>query len=113
MSPAMVATPTGYSTLTPTEYHTPLNPKLDPGSFPDGIKTTGQQPPLYELLRPYSAFPKQITGETVWQKEDYQGSPEKEQLWKHQFTSEEIKDLSSAADRYLASDRPLTAMSKV
>jgi len=30
--------------------------------FPDGIKTSGQHEPLYDQLRPYSDFPKEITG---------------------------------------------------
>jgi hypothetical protein len=30
--------------------------------FPDGIKTSGQHEPLYDQLRSYSEFPKEITG---------------------------------------------------
>lgn len=112
MAPALVAAP-DYSTLTQTEYRTKLDSKVDISLFPDGIKTTGQQPPLYELLRPYSAFPKQITGKTVWQREDYLGSPEKERHWKHPFTEEEINELSTVADRFLASGQPLNGISKV
>ena len=108
----MVAT-LDYSTLTPTEYRTKLDTKVDITSFPDGIKTTGQQPPLYELLRPYSDFPKRISGKTVWQREDYLGSPEKERQWKHPLTKEEINELSIATDQFLTSGRPLTGLSKV
>ena len=112
MAPALTEMPE-YSTLTPTEYRTKLDTKVDTTSFPDGIKTTGQQPPLYGLLRPYSDFPKRITGKTVWQREDYIGSPERERQWKHLLTEEEIDELSIATDQFLASGRPLTGLSKV
>ena len=113
MAPALVEMP-GYTSLTPTEFRTKLDTKLDATSFPDGIKTTGQQPPLYELLHPYSDFPKcVIDNKTVWQKDDYSGSPEKEGQWKHPFTKEEIDELSITTDDFLASGRPLTGLSKV
>jgi hypothetical protein len=95
-----------------TEYRTKLDSKPDIRLFPDGIKTTGQQPPLYDQLRPYSDFPKQITGKTVWEREDYFGTSEKERKWKHQFTEEEIDELSIVADRFLASGWQLTGISK-
>lgn len=94
-----------------TEFRTPLDTKVDTQLFPDGIKTTGQQPPLYDLLRPYFDFPKKITGKTVWKAEDYAG--ENERLWKRHFTQEEIDELSAVSDRFLASGRLLTGMSKV
>ena len=112
MAPALVERP-DYSKLTPTKYRTRLDTKLDPNSFPDGIKTTGQQPPLYELLRPYSDFPKRVTGKTVWKKEDYLGSAKKERQWKHTLTKEEIDELSTATDKFLANGLPLTGVSKV
>jgi hypothetical protein len=34
--------------------------------FPDGIKTSGQHDPLYDQLRPYSDFPKEITGVCIY-----------------------------------------------
>lgn len=112
MASTLVDVP-NYSTLTPTEYRTKVDANVDITSFPDGIKTTGQQPPLYELLRPYSDFPKRIADKTVWQRENYLGSPEMERQWKHPLTKEEIDELSFAADRFLASGRPLTGLSKV
>ena len=38
---------------------------LPPDIFPDGLKTTGQHPPLYDELHPYEKFPKEITGRTL------------------------------------------------
>jgi len=78
--------------------------------FPDGLKTSGQHPPLYDQLHPYSDFPKEITGPTVWKAEDYSSNPER---WTHPFTEEEIVEMSEAADQFMASDTPLTGISKV
>jgi hypothetical protein len=78
--------------------------------FPDGLKTTGQHPPLYEELHPFDEFPKQISGPTLWKAEDYRDAPEK---WTHRFTAEEVAELSATADAFLASKTPLTGISKV
>ncbi|SPQ21422.1 cc6028a4-b0ec-4037-a41c-14136fb20665 [Thermothielavioides terrestris] len=77
--------------------------------FPDGIRTSGQHPPLYHLLKPYSAFPKEITGPTVWQASDFASHPER---WVHELTPAEIADLSAAADAFIASGTPLTGISQ-
>ena len=39
------------------------------------------------------AFPREITGPTVWKAEDYRENPEK---WTHKFTEEQIEELSNA-----------------
>lgn len=83
---------------------------VDRSIFPDGIKTSGQHPPLYDQLQPYSAFPKEITGQTVWKAEDYENNPER---WVHVFNDEEIAELSETADKFLADKTPLTGVSKV
>jgi hypothetical protein len=83
---------------------------VDRKIFPDGIKTSGQHPPLYDLLRPYSDFPKEISGETVWKAEDYANNPER---WVHVFNDEEIAELSATADKFLADKIPLTGISQV
>ncbi|MCJ1395162.1 hypothetical protein MMC18_008043 [Xylographa bjoerkii] len=77
--------------------------------FPDGIKTSGQHPPLYNDLRPFEDFPKAINGPTVWRSEDFISAPEK---WVHRFTEEEIAEMSEAADAFLSSGTPLTGISK-
>jgi hypothetical protein len=78
--------------------------------FPDGIRTSGQHPPLYDVLRPYADFPQEITGPTVWKREDYIHNPER---WTHPFTDDEIQELGDAADRFIASGTPLTGIGKV
>ena len=78
--------------------------------FPDGIRTSGQHEPLADHIRPYSEFPKEIVGPTVWKKEDYVNNPEK---WTHAFTAEEQQELSDAADRFIERGIPLTGISKV
>ncbi|KAB8220754.1 hypothetical protein BDV33DRAFT_203186 [Aspergillus novoparasiticus] len=77
--------------------------------FPDGLKTTGQHAPLYDHIKPFEQFPKEITGPTVWKAEEYRDAPEK---WTHRFTAEEIAELSATADQFLANKIPLTGISK-
>ncbi|KAI1083997.1 Clavaminate synthase-like protein [Whalleya microplaca] len=83
--------------------------QVDRSIFPDGLKTTGQHPPLYDQLYPYSAFPKHIEGPTVWKAEEYANSPER---WVHQFSEEELKELSKTADEFMALGLPLTGINK-
>lgn len=78
--------------------------------FPDGIKTSGQHPPLYNELRPYQNFPDQIAGPTLWKPENYKNNPER---WTHWFTDDEIAELSEAADDFRDAEIPLTGISKV
>ena len=89
----------------PTFQHRPLK-----DLFPDGIKTSGQQSPLYEDLRPYDEFPEEITGPTLWKAEDYKNNPER---WTHYFTEKEIAEMSDAAEKFRAAGIPLTGISKV
>ncbi|KUJ24089.1 Clavaminate synthase-like protein [Mollisia scopiformis] len=96
--------------LQPTPPHQLSSQKVvDKKNFPDGIKTSGQHPPLYDLIRPYSKFPKTIDGPTVWKAEDYTSNPER---WVHVFSSEEIDELSATADKFLADKTPLTGISQ-
>ncbi|KAI2611221.1 Clavaminate synthase-like protein [Hypoxylon fragiforme] len=83
--------------------------KADRSIFPDGLKTTGQHPPLYDQLYPYSAFPKHIEGPTVWKAEDYANNPER---WVHPFSESELEEISQTADTFIASGLPLTGISK-
>ena len=77
---------------------------------PEYIKTSGQHPPIYEQLRSYEAFPKEIIGPTVWDANDYKSAPER---WTHWLTEDEISELSDAADKFGAASLPLTDISKV
>ncbi|KAK4460998.1 hypothetical protein QBC42DRAFT_204528 [Cladorrhinum samala] len=77
--------------------------------FPDGIRTSGQHPPLYDLLKPYSEFPKKITGRTVWKRDEFINNSER---WVHAFTDEEVQELSDTADAFIASGIPLEGISK-
>lgn len=83
---------------------------VDRNLFPDGLKTTGQHPPLPEYIAPFEKYPKEITGPTVWKAEDFRDNPEK---WTHWFTSEELEELSRTADEFIAKGIPLTGISKV
>lgn len=103
--------------MAPVEYENPAvaahqlkSGPLPLDLFPDGLKTSGQHPPIYEQVKPISEFPKEITGRTVWKAEDYTNNPEK---WTHRFSEAEIAELSQAADAFLAAKIPLTGISKV
>ncbi len=96
--------------LAPHNLSSPAQKSVDSKIFPDGIKTSGQHPPLYNLISPYSDFPKEISGETVWKAEDYVNNPER---WIHVFNDEEIEELSAVSDKFLADKLPLTGISKV
>jgi hypothetical protein len=94
----------------PHELSNPSHKNVSRKTFPDGIKTSGQHPPIYDALRPYSEFPKEITGPTAWKAEDYTNNPER---WVHDFSDEEIEELSVVADKFLADGIPLTGISQV
>jgi len=105
MAPSLLETqPTA-----PHELNIPSHKPADRKIFPDGIKTSGQHPPIPEAIRPYSEFPKEIIGETVWKAEDYANNPER---WVHKFSEEEIEELSAAGDKFIADKVPLTGISK-
>ncbi|ATZ51202.1 hypothetical protein BCIN_06g06240 [Botrytis cinerea B05.10] len=106
MAPSLLDT----QPVAPHQLSSPSSQKpIDRKVFPDGIKTSGQHPPLYDQLRPYSDFPKEITGETVWKAEDYINNPER---WVHVFNEEEIAELSAVADKFIADKIPLTGISQ-
>jgi hypothetical protein len=85
------------------------NHKAPRAIYPDGIKTSGQHPPIYSQLQPYSAFPKQISGPTVWDAAEYKNTPER---WTHIFSADEVAEISAAADTFLASGTPLTGITQ-
>ena len=93
---------------TPTAPHM-LRP-VSKDIFPDGIRTSGQHPPQYESLRSFEEFPEQISGPTVWRRQDYSSNPER---WVHRFSGEEIEEMSAAADTFMSSGTPLTGITKV
>lgn len=101
MAPAIAAT------VTP-DTHT-SKAAISANNFPDGIKTSGQHPPLYSELRDYADFPSEIAGQTVWDPSEYRHNPER---WTHHFTPDEISELSAAADAFQASGVPLIGITK-
>lgn len=85
------------------------NHKAPRSIYPDGIKTSGQHAPIPSQIRPYTSFPTEITGPTVWKAEDYKNNPER---WTHVFSDTENAEIGAAADKFLASGTPLTGISK-
>lgn len=92
------------ATLTETLTTLPLD------RFPDGLKTTGQHPPLYNELHPFERFPTSISGRTVWKADDFKDDPQK---WTHRFSADELAELSETADAFMSSQTPLTGITKV
>ncbi|KAF2738259.1 Clavaminate synthase-like protein [Polyplosphaeria fusca] len=86
-----------------------INHKAPRSIYPDGIKTSGQHPPIPDQLHPYTSFPTQIFGPTIWDASDYASHPER---WTHPFSASEIAEISSAADTFLASGTPLTGITQ-
>jgi hypothetical protein len=78
--------------------------------FPDGIRTSGQHPPLYEVLRPHSDFPDEIRGPTVWTRDEFTDNL---QAWTHALTEDETRELSAVADLFIDSGTELTGISQV
>ncbi|KAK7192945.1 taurine catabolism dioxygenase TauD [Paraphaeosphaeria sporulosa] len=108
MAPALTAhTPTAPHELGAKKAF--LNHEAPRHIYPDGIKTSGQHPPLYNQLHPYEDFPTEIAGPTVWNVEEYKGHPEQ---WTHVFSDAEIKEISDTADAFIASGTPLTGISQ-
>lgn len=103
----MAPTAVDSTTAAPTPYKSKSEKPVDLAVFPDGFKTSGQHPPLYDQLYPYSAFPKSISGPTVWEADEYASHPEQ---WTHVFSAEEIAELSHAADNFIRQGLPLTGI---
>jgi len=72
--------------------------------------TSGQHEPVPELLAPYSAFPKEITGPTVWKREDFINDTSK---WQHRWTPELIAELEQSYEEYKARGVELPQINKV
>ncbi|KAI4955459.1 hypothetical protein J4E91_001320 [Alternaria rosae] len=108
MAPALTSPAPGapHTLSDPTTTTTKKAPK---SIFPDGIRTSGQHEPIYSFLQPYSAFPKEIAGPTAWSKTDYASNPER---WTHIFSADEVREMSEAADAFIASGTPLTGITK-
>lgn len=98
MAPGLIETPAAWTD------------PVDKAIFPDGLKTSGQQSPLYSLIQPYEKFPKEVTGPTVWKAEEFRDNPEK---WVHAFTPDEVAEIGAATDNYIDKGLLLTGITKV
>jgi hypothetical protein len=71
------------------------------------VLTSGQHDADPALLQPYANFPKEITGGTVWTKEQYEGE------WKRTWPEELVGDLERAYEAFERTGLPLTAINRV
>ncbi|KAJ5667307.1 taurine catabolism dioxygenase TauD [Penicillium longicatenatum] len=83
----------------------PIDRKL----FPDGLRTSGQHPPVPDQLRAFEEFPREISGPTVWTPQEMIDHPEQ---WIHHWTENELQQLLEAVENFIASGTPLVNISK-
>jgi hypothetical protein len=74
-----------------------------------GTLTSGQHPPIIHRLLPYSSYPKQVSGPTVWRADDLKSHPEQ---WTHQWTRRELDEIKSAVSCFLGKKSSLVTISK-
>lgn len=78
-------------------------------SFNKGL-TSGMLEPSHELVQPYANFPKEITGKTVWKRDEFIND---ENLWKRQWSAENIASLEAAYDAWAAKGLSLPEIDRV
>jgi len=82
---------------------------VDASSTPQTF-TSGQHEPIPELITPYGSFPIEITGRTVWKREEFL---EDTSRWQHRWTSEQIAELEKSYDAFVASGLDLPSIKQV
>lgn len=100
VAPGLRGMPTGLPRVVP----------IDRKLFPDGLRTSGQHPPIDSQLRPFEEFPREITGPTVWKPQEMIDHPEK---WIHRWTEEELEELLQSVENFIASGESLVNINKV
>lgn len=100
ITPALRGLPIGLPRVVP----------VDRKLFPDGLRTSGQHPPVDGQLRPFEEFPREITGPTVWTPQQMIDHPEE---WIYQWSEAELEELLQAVEAFIASGTPLVNISKV
>ncbi|KAB8226238.1 taurine catabolism dioxygenase TauD [Aspergillus novoparasiticus] len=99
VAPALRGLPAGLPRLVP----------VDRKLFPDGLRTSGQHPPIDGQLRHFEEFPREITGPTVWTPEQMVDHPEE---WIHNWTEFELEELRQAVEGFIISGTPLVSINK-
>jgi hypothetical protein len=72
--------------------------------------SAGQHEPVASLIQPYSAFPKKLTGRTVWKREEFLTDTT---AWKKRWTSAQISLLDEAYAQFEATGKQITEISRV
>ncbi|KXJ88080.1 taurine catabolism dioxygenase TauD [Microdochium bolleyi] len=87
----------------------PRLPPVDRKVFADGLRTSGQHPPIESQLRPFEQFPRKIEGPTVWTPQQMQASSHE---WIYNLEKNELDEIWQAVQDFSASGKPLTTISK-
>lgn len=77
---------------------------------PVEVRSQGQHDVLFDLVRPYGDFPREVSGPTVWRAEEFRERPG---LWTKAWSEEHIKELEQAYDQFVQQDLPITLITKV
>lgn len=86
----------------PLAAHVVLKPKVE--------LTAGQCEPVDSLIQPYAAFPKDVTGPTLWTKEELYAD---ESRWKYRWTPELVAELEASYAEWVRLGQTLPQISKV
>ncbi|KAL1406724.1 hypothetical protein Q8F55_006128 [Vanrija albida] len=73
------------------------------------LLTSGQHEPIFDILTPYDQFPQEVTGPTVWTKEQFESDPK---AWKWRWTPEQIADLEKAYVEWEATGKSLPEINR-
>jgi hypothetical protein len=74
------------------------------------VLTSGQQDPEVADLATYEQFPTEITGRTVWTREDF---VDNESLWKHFWSAEQLAALDASYEKFAALGLSLPEINRV
>lgn len=96
--------------MAPVAVPVATEPKAPATELVKPLLTSGQHEPLFDTLTPYEQFPKELTGPTVWTKEEFETNPK---AWKWRWTPEQIADLESAYDEWEKTGKSLPEINRV
>lgn len=71
--------------------------------------SSGQREPIYDLLTPFQSMPKEMTGRSIWTKEELQNEPGR---WIRCWNSSEVKQIEQAIQHVEKQKLPLAEVDR-
>ncbi|KIW56992.1 hypothetical protein PV05_05598 [Exophiala xenobiotica] len=71
--------------------------------------SSGQREPIYDLLTPFQSMPKEMTGRSIWTKEELQNEPSR---WIRCWNSSEVKQIEQAIQHVEKQKLPLAEVDR-